>query len=87
MNRCEYKPTAEIERAWQPVTFIDGVPYVRLAYTIANDGFMGVTEMTMEREGLFKLARRRRGRRGAPPRSPTKQTSPIEPKPSNRAAS
>ena len=56
VNRCEYKPTAEIERAWQPVTFIDGVPYVRLAYTIANDGFMGVTEMTMEREGLFKLA-------------------------------
>ena len=51
-----YSPSPEVERAWQPVFFIDGVPYVELAYTIANDGFKGVTEMTMERVGLFKLA-------------------------------
>lgn len=51
-----YQPSAEIERAWEPVVFIDGVPYVECSYTIANDGFQGVTEMTMERRGLFKLA-------------------------------
>jgi hypothetical protein len=45
-----------VERAWQPVVLIDGVPYVELTYTIANDGFQGVTEMTTERKGLFKLA-------------------------------
>lgn len=51
-----YEPSAEIERAWEPVVFIDGVPYVECSYTIANDGFQGVTEMTTERRGLFKLA-------------------------------
>jgi len=56
VKRDEYAPTAEVERAWQPVTFIDGVPYVRLAYTIADDGFAGIAATTMEREGLFKLA-------------------------------
>lgn len=51
-----YSPSPEVERAWQPVVLIDGVPYVELTYTIANDGFQGVTEMTTERKGLFKLA-------------------------------
>lgn len=51
-----YVPSGEIERAWQDVTFIDGVPHVQLAYTVANDGFKGVTAMTDERVGLFKLS-------------------------------
>jgi len=55
-DRESYSPSPEVERAWQPVALIDGVPYVELTYTIANDGFQGVTEMTTERKGLFKLA-------------------------------
>ena len=53
---ASYAPSAEVERNWQPVTWIDGVPYVELAYTIANDGFRGVTTTVDERKGLFKLS-------------------------------
>ena len=51
-----YSPSAEVSRAWMPLTFISGVPYVELSYTIANDGFQGVTDQVMERKGLFKLS-------------------------------
>ena len=56
IDPAEYAPSNEVERAWMPVIFISGVPYVELEYTIANDGFQGVTEQVMERKGLFKLA-------------------------------